>query len=593
MLAAVIPTMTRAGTGHLVGIASVAGYRGLAGAEAYGATKAAQLNLLEGLRAALTRHGVRVTTVAPGFVRTPMTESNEFPMPFIIDADEAARTIADGLERGRTEIVFPLPDGPDHEGRPAAAGAGLVRHHDPRGEPRRAMTSILWLRRDLRLADHPALQAAADDGPVLPLFVRDPRLAGAGDARRSRLEASLAAFDEATDGALVVRSGDPVEVVASIAAEVDARSVHVTGEFTPYARRRDRSVARRLAESRIPMVATGTPYVVRPGTLLTGAGTPYQVFTPYSRAWREHAGAPPQPSPTHLRWRRTLESERLDADLVERGRSFGPVGEEAARRRWREFLDGGGLAEYAEGRDRPDLDATSRLSVHLKLGEIHPRTLLADVARHPDARSEGAGRFLTELAWREFYADVLWHRPDSAWGDLRDSLAAMAHDNGREVDELVDAWREGRTGFPFVDAGMRQLRETGWMHNRVRMVTASFLVKDLHVRWQVGARHFLDHLVDGDLASNNHGWQWVAGTGTDASPYFRVFNPVSQGKRFDPAGDYVRRWVPELAHLPGVRAHEPWQYDDGLAAGYPERVVDHAEERQDALGRYEQARGVR
>ncbi len=186
---------------------------------------------------------------------------------------------------------------------------------------------------------------------------------------------------------------------------------------------------------------------------------------------------------------------------------------------------------------------------------------------------------------------MLWHRPDSAWGDLRDELARIRYDTGPEAEALVDAWRRGRTGYPFVDAGMRQLLETGWMHNRVRMVTASFLVKDLHVWWPVGARHFLDHLVDGDLASNNHGWQWVAGTGTDAAPYFRVFNPVSQGKKFDPDGDYVRRWVPELAHLPGSAAHEPWRHPDGYEAAYPQPIVEHDDERKDALDRYQQARG--
>ena len=454
------------------------------------------------------------------------------------------------------------------------------------------MTAVLWLRRDVRLDDHPALVAAASEGRVLPVFVRDPRLARAGDARSSRLEASLAAFDDATDGALVVRSGHPADVMTSLVQEVAAQSVHVSGEFTPYARSRDREVAGRLELLGVPMIASGTPYAVRPGTVLTGQGTPYQVFTPFSKAWRAQDVPPPRPRPASVRWRRSVESDGLDADLVERGRRFGPVGEEAALGRWHEFLDDG-LTHYADGRDRPDLDGTSRLSVHLKHGEIHPRTLLADVARHPESESDGARTFVTELAWREFYADVLWHRPDSAWGDLREGLADMAYDTGPEVAALVQAWEQGRTGFPFVDAGMRQLLATGWMHNRVRMVTASFLAKDLHVWWPVGARHFLDHLVDGDLASNNHGWQWVAGTGTDASPYFRVFNPVTQGKRFDPKGDYVRRWVPELAHLPGKAAHTPWQHAEGYRCGYPEPVVDHDEERRDALDRYQQARDAR
>ena len=229
--------------------------------------------------------------------------------------------------------------------------------------------------------------------------------------------------------------------------------------------------------------------------------------------------------------------------------------------------------------------------MHLKYGEIHPRTILAELADHPGSDSEGARRFVTELAWREFYADVLWHRPRSAWRDLRDTLEGMDYDEGPETAALVEAWQQGLTGYPFVDAGMRQLRAEGWMHNRVRMVTASFLVKDLHVWWPSGARYFLDHLRDGDLASNNHGWQWVAGTGTDASPYFRVFNPVTQGVKFDPDGDYVRRWIPELAHLSGAAAHEPWRAADGYDHGYPERIVDHAEERRETLRRYDRARG--
>ncbi|KAA1420953.1 deoxyribodipyrimidine photo-lyase [Nocardioides humilatus] len=452
-------------------------------------------------------------------------------------------------------------------------------------------TAILWLRRDLRVGDHPALVAAAEDGAVLPLFVRDPRLARAGEARSARLEASLAAWDAASDGALVVRAGDPVAVVAQVAAEVGAGSVHVSREFTPHASSRDNRVARSLDQYGVSLVAGGTPYAVAPGTVLTGGGTSYRVFTPFARAWREQLIEPPFARPASLRWRRTVDSDGLDAGLVERGRSFGPVGEEAALEQWHRFLDEG-LHDYADHRDRPDLDGTSRLSIHLKHGEIHPRTLLADLRRGRRGQTEGARRFIDEIAWREFYADVLWHRPDSAWGDLRGELATMRYDGGRSTEELVDAWREGRTGFPLVDAGMRQLLETGWMHNRVRMVTASFLVKDLHVWWPVGARHFLDHLADGDLASNNHGWQWVAGTGTDASPYFRVFNPVSQGKRFDPDGDYVRRWVPELRHLPGSAVHEPWRHDEGYAHDYPKPIVDHDEERREALDRYQQARGT-
>jgi deoxyribodipyrimidine photo-lyase len=219
--------------------------------------------------------------------------------------------------------------------------------------------------------------------------------------------------------------------------------------------------------------------------------------------------------------------------------------------------------------------------VHLKWGEIHPRTMLADLAA---LRSNGARTYRTELAWREFYADVLFARPETARDYYRPEYAAMSY---AEPGAALDAWRRGRTGFPIVDAGQRQLRHTGWMHNRVRMITASFLVKDLHIEWQYGARHFMRWLVDGDLASNQHGWQWVAGCGTDAAPYFRVFNPTTQGRRFDPDGGYVRRWVPELADV--ADPHDPGP-DDRERVGYPEPMVDHAEERREALARWEEIR---
>jgi deoxyribodipyrimidine photo-lyase len=226
------------------------------------------------------------------------------------------------------------------------------------------------------------------------------------------------------------------------------------------------------------------------------------------------------------------------------------------------------------------------------------RRLLAG-ARATWKEADAAGRrsvdaFVGELAWREFYADVLWHHPSSSWADLRPAIHRLEYDDpatGGVAAERFAAWRQGRTGYPFVDAGMRALLRDGWVHNRVRMVVASFLVKDLHVWWVHGARWFMEHLRDGDVASNSHGWQWVAGTGTDASPYFRIFNPVKQGQRFDPDGAYVRRYVPELAHVVGAAAHAPWTVGDGYAQGYPERLVDHAAERAEALRRYGVARG--
>lgn len=471
--------------------------------------------------------------------------------------------------------------------------------------------AILWLRRDLRLHDLPALGAAHETGgPVLPVFVLDPALlASAGEVRTASLLAALRALQASYDGALVVRSGRPDQVLPTLAAEAGATSVHLSAEPSPYGRRRDALVEAALGASGVRLVATGSPYAVTPGRILKDDGQPYRVFTPFARAWRRHGWRPPASTPK-VRWHHGPHSEPLPD--VATGVTVPRVSEAAARERWDGFLDAA-LEDYAAGRDLPALDGTSQLSVHLKYGTVHPRTLLADVAAHPAAGSRGASAFIDELCWREFYADVLWHRPDAAWADLRPTAMTYAplpwpDEAGKPSDaqparpyaadgteealasDRLTAWREGRTGFPFVDAGMRQLRAEGWMHNRVRMVTASFLVKDLHVWWGHGARVFMDLLRDGDMASNSQGWQWVAGTGTDAAPYFRVFNPVSQGRRFDPDGAYVRRYVPELAHIEGAAVHEPWDVADGLARGYPERVVDHAAERIEALRRYEASR---
>jgi deoxyribodipyrimidine photo-lyase len=439
-------------------------------------------------------------------------------------------------------------------------------------------TSVLWFRRDLRLADHPALAAAATEGPVVGLFVVDPAIwEGAGEVRRAWLGASVRALREEAGGALVVRIGDPASVVAQVAREVGATTVHVTGESTPYGRARDARVAASLAAQGAAGRPAGSAYAVAPGALRRGAGTAYQVFPPFARAWRAHGWDDPLPAP-NVEWHTLPDDDAATDALRATTRDQLPeAGEAAAWRRWQQFVEED-LDDYDEVRDFPAADRTSRMSPYLKVGAVHPRQLLAALRDRDDP---GATRFVTELTWREFYADVLLHHPRSAWADLRP--LAIAYD---DPGDGFDAWRLGRTGYPIVDAGMRQLAGEGWMHNRVRMITASFLTKDLHAWWPVGARHFLDHLVDGDLASNNHGWQWVAGTGTDAAPYFRVFNPVSQGKRFDPAGDYVRRWVPELAHLLGAAVHEPWRHQDGYAHGYPPRIVDHDEERRDALARY-------
>ena len=448
------------------------------------------------------------------------------------------------------------------------------------------MTSIMWFRRDLRLRDNPALRAATKSGPVLGLFVLDPVLWRAGGpARRAWLAANLRSLSESMDGRLCIRMGSPASLVASMAREVDATQVHVSNDPFPYARKRDQAVVDALPDG-VEGVATGTPYAVEPGTIRNGSGDPYKVFTPFSRAWREHGWDDPVPAPRNLEWLEHESDQRveamLDKALADAPDGMPTPGEDAAHRRWRAFLDRD-ITDYDSTRDDPGADRTSRLSAYLKLGVVHPRQLLHEIA---GTKGKGAHTWETEIAWREFYADVLHHQPASAWSDLR-PVAGLDYD---EPTDAIEAWKTGHTGFPIVDAGMRQLLAEGWMHNRVRMITASFLTKDLHVWWPVGARHFLDHLVDGDLASNNHGWQWVAGTGTDAAPYFRVFNPITQGVKFDATGDYVRRWVPELAHLSGKSVHEPWDAEDGYDHDYPRRIIDHKEERQRALDRYQRGR---
>jgi deoxyribodipyrimidine photo-lyase len=445
------------------------------------------------------------------------------------------------------------------------------------------VTSILWLRRDLRLRDHPALHAAAADGPVVALFVLDPALLRpAGAPRVAFLLRSLRALDadlREHGGRLVVRRGDPVQVVSATTRAAGATAVHVSADFNPYGSRRDAAVADALPD--VPLVRTGSPYAVAPGRVTKRDGAPFKVYSPFYRAWREHGWPAPAGAVAHrVAWRTDIDGidipndPRLPVEL-----ELPAAGEEAALRAWRDYRRRG-LARYADERNRPDRDATSRMSVYLKWGAIHPRTMLADLGPHDEV-------FRRELGWREFYAAALHHWPESAREYFQPRLAGMPY--AAAPSRAFSAWQDGRTGYPIVDAGMRQLLGEGWMHNRVRMIVASFLVKDLHIEWQHGARHFMRHLVDGDLASNQHGWQWTAGTGTDPAPYVRIFNPVGQGQKFDPDGDYVRRWVPELRGVPGRAVHEPWTLPDP-PAGYPERIVDHATERRVALERYEQTR---
>lgn len=454
------------------------------------------------------------------------------------------------------------------------------------------MPTLLWLRRDLRSDDLPALAAASEwagGDEVAVCVVLDPAVLDAlGATPRAWLAACVMQVRESYQARVSLLWGDPAEVLVDFASQRGVTSVHVTAEPEPQGAARDARVRARLAQAGIDWVETGTPYAVDPGEVLNRTGRPFEVFTPFSRTWRDRVGEPVVAHPDGLRLARALDDpdawQRLEDHLADPAAAdLPPAGEQAAAQRWHEFLSED-LCGYAGDRDRADLDRTSRLSPYLALGVLHPRTLVADLL---EVGGEDAERYLTELAWREFYADVTLHHPGSLHADLRPALTGMEYD---AAPDHLAAWQQGRTGYPFVDAGMRQLLATGWMHNRVRMVTASFLTKDLHVWWPVGAAWFLQHLIDGDPASNAHGWQWTAGTGTDAAPYFRVFNPVRQGLTHDPRGDYVRRWVPELRHLAGAQVHEPWNVLDGYERGYPEPIVDHATERREALARLARVR---
>jgi deoxyribodipyrimidine photo-lyase len=452
----------------------------------------------------------------------------------------------------------------------------------------------MWFRRDLRLDDSPALAAAAaaGEGGVVPLFVVDPKVVGpVGPNRRRFLVESLRVLDHMLGGRLVVRRGDPGIVVPAVAGELGAPVVAATADFGPYGSQRDSRVAHALAGAGRVLVTSGSPYAVAPGTVRGVSGSPLRVFSAFKRAWAQVGWEEPRAVPD-LRYVCAPSDGSLDdleRDLRQsvaapgawglpawwEGLPLGaaerlpPAGPAAARARLDQFVKAQ-LVRYAEDRDQPGREATSRLSPYLHLGAVHPRTVLQQVGT-----GIGADKFRSEVAWRDFYADLIWYQPASVHQPLQAFGAHLRWDDDDRARQRFRAWATGATGYPLVDAGMRQLLSEGWVHNRVRMVAASFLVKDLHIDWRLGARWFLWHLVDGDLASNQHGWQWVAGTGTDAAPFHRIFNPGAQQERFDPDAHYVRKYL----------GSEP-----ALA---PPPIVDHAEERREALERFDEARELK
>jgi deoxyribodipyrimidine photo-lyase len=460
---------------------------------------------------------------------------------------------------------------------------------------------IHWFRNDLRLRDNTALAALLERvDEWLPVFVLDPRLAGSTESGGPRTRflldclARLGRELERRGVPLLIREGKPEEALPKLLHQSGASLLAFNEDVTPFARARDAAVRRAVERGGGEVIARLDHVVFRSGELRTKAGGPYAVYTPYRNSWWQRwereprlplrIGRLPPPIPGH--------AAGAPPDLGDCGSAaeseIPTGGEAAARRRLDSFLDSG-ARRYAEDRDRPAIDGTSRLSPYLRFGAISVRECFAraDAAAASDrALRKGVGKWLDELVWREFYSAILEEHPRVLGESYRQEYAGLVWNDDPKG---FDAWCAGQTGYPFVDAGMRQLRATGWMHNRVRMIVASFLTKDLLIDWRAGERFFFDRLVDGDPASNNGGWQWAASTGTDAQPYFRIFNPVAQGKRWDPEGAYVRRWVPELRGLPDQHVHAPWQAASP-PSDYPPPLVDHAFRREQALARYSQAR---
>ncbi|MEO1224467.1 MAG: deoxyribodipyrimidine photo-lyase [Pseudomonadota bacterium] len=474
--------------------------------------------------------------------------------------------------------------------------------------------TIVWFRQDLRLADNPALVRAAKTGaPVLALYVLDDETEGPwrlGGASRWWLHHSLAALDRELrqlGTQLILRRGAADRVVMDLVDEVDAVSVTWNRCYEPAARDRDARLKAALKARGIDVTSHKSALLFEPWSVSTQDDKPYRVFTPF---WRACLNLPEPAAPEKVPSRLTGPADHPASDAIENWallptapdwtgglRETWQPGEAGAAARLDAFLDGA-IDGYGKLRNRPDIDGTSRLSPHLHFGEIGPRQVWHAVKARlandgPSSTESSAWSFLRELGWREFSYNLLYHFPRLPTEPLDQRFADFPW--GARNDAALSAWQRGLTGYPIVDAGMRQLYAIGWMHNRVRMIVASFLIKDLMIPWQQGEAWFWDTLVDADLANNAASWQWVAGCGADAAPYFRVFNPVLQGEKFDADGTYVRRWVPELSSLPNRYIHKPWEApadvlmaaDVTLGETYPLPLVNHADARKAALNAYE------
>ena len=452
------------------------------------------------------------------------------------------------------------------------------------------MAAVLWwLRRDLRLADNPALQRALSFGAgVVPVFILDPHLLNQpAPLRQAFLFDGLRALDadlRARGSRLILRQGQPEVELARLLAETGATRIIAEEDYSPYARARDAAVAAQL-----PLEHVLGLTVFHPAHVLKADGQPYRVFTPFSRAWKAlpFPGSP-TPAPAALP---PIPPDLTSLPIPTASPSaIFPAGEAEARRRLVDFATGP-LSDYADARNRLDLDGTSALSPYLRLGMLSARQAAHTAFSARQSAAPGAEVWLNELIWREFYHAILYHYPHVLKTALNPELRCIPW---RNAPADLQAWQAGLTGYPVVDAAMRQLAALGWMHNRGRMIVASFLVKDLLINWQLGERWFMQSLVDGDPAANNGGWQWTAGVGADAAPYFRIFNPVLQSEKFDPAGRFIRRWVPELMAVPDKYIHAPWLMPPSVQSAcgmridhdYPAPIVDHASIRERTLAAY-------
>jgi deoxyribodipyrimidine photo-lyase len=465
-------------------------------------------------------------------------------------------------------------------------------------------TAVVLFTRDLRVHDNPALATACREADrVVPLFVFDDAILGSRYAAPNRTSNLLDAVRDlrsnlkARGGELVVRRGDVVDEVRRICTEVEADTLHLLADVSAYARRREealRGMAQALEDEHGPSAALevrthDSVTVVAPGAVTPASGDAFKVFSAYYKRWTAIEHREPDAAPSRVATPTSLTTGQLPTleDLVGADRAkdlapdLPPGGETVARERADAWFDGP-IEDYGTGRNLLAEDGTSRLSHHLHLGTLSP----GELASRVDRRREGHETFLQELCWRDFNHQLFAVMPDLPREDIR-----TKRDRWREDEDALQAWKDGRTGYPVVDAGMRQLLREGWMHNRARMITASFLTKHLYIDWREGAWHFMDHLVDGDLANNFGQWQWTAGTGTDSRPN-RMFNPVTQSERYDPKGAYIRRYVPELADVDDAHVHAPWEADgslfDGASGDYPPPIVDHKEARQ----RFLEARGA-